>query len=129
MTATPTALKLLQTAATAADEALAEDPVALDVSDQLVFAECFLIVSADNHRHARAIVESITTAVKDVEGRGPDAVEGEGESNWLIIDYGDVVVHVLLPEEREYYALEKLWDRSPHVELDAAANWRGVSAE
>lgn len=129
MTATPTALELLQTASAAADEALGEDAVALDVSDQLVFAECFLIVSADNHRHVRAITAAITDAVKESQGRSPVALEGQGDSSWVVIDYGDVVIHVFLEEERSYYALEKLWDRSPQLELDLPAQRREVPAE
>lgn len=117
MSATPAALELLNVAAFAADDALGEDLVALDVSSQLYLADCFLVITADNQRHSRSIVEAVRRAVREKLERLPDVVEGDGESGWVVIDYGDLVVHVLLEEEREFYALEKLWDRSPKIEL------------
>lgn len=117
MNAAPAAVELLNLAALTADDALGEDLVALDVSEQLYLADCFLLITADNQRHSRAIVDAVARAVREKLRRRPNVIEGGGESGWVIIDYGDVVVHVLSEEDREFYALEKLWDRSPRIDL------------
>lgn len=104
-------------AAGAADDALAENPVAIDVSQQLYFADTFFIVSADNPRHLRAVAESITQAVKKETGLLPRATEGGAESEWLLLDFGDLIVHVFLDEARGYYQLEKLWADCPRIDL------------
>ncbi len=117
MSATPAALELLNLAAITADDALGEDLVAIDVSSQLYLADCFLLVTADNQRHSRSIVDAISRAAREKLRRRPDVIEGGGESGWVVIDYGDLVVHVLSEEDREFYALEKLWSQSPRIEL------------
>lgn len=116
MTFTPEAARLQQIALKAANDALAEAPVSIDVSDSLYFADIFLIVSADNPRHSRSVVDAISRAIKKETGRLPNAVEGaSGDANWVVLDYGDLVVHVMLDEDRGYYALEKLWDAAPRI--------------
>ncbi|MFT0762423.1 ribosome silencing factor [Scrofimicrobium sp. R131] len=115
MTCTNHALELLEIAAKAADDALGLDPLALDVSEQLYLADIFFLVTADNPRHSRSIAEEITTEIKKATGQLPVATEGELGSGWVVVDYGDLVVHVLQPEERDFYALDKLWDKSPRL--------------
>ncbi len=115
MVYTPDAQQLLELAGKASDEALGFNLTALDVSEQLYLADIFLLVTADNARHSRSIVEAITTEIKKETGRLPAAVEGELGGGWTVIDYGDLVVHVLQPEERDYYALEKLWRTAPQI--------------
>lgn len=107
-------------AAVAADDALAQGPVALDVRELTPFADTFLILTADNPRHMRAIVDAISRGVKESGGHLPNSVEGDAESDWLIMDYGDLIVHIFLGEQREYYALEKLWDQADQLEVPKA---------
>lgn len=115
-----TEISRFHAAAVAADEALAEDPVALDVRELTPFADTFLILTADNPRHMRSIVDAINRGVKEVGGQFPNHVEGDADSDWLVMDYGDLVVHVFLEEQREYYALEKLWDRAQRLDVPTA---------
>ena len=116
MTATAEAVATAVAAAEAAAEKLAIDVVAIDVSDQLVITDIFVLCSAPNDRQVRAIVD----AVEDRLARhGVSALrrEGERENRWVLLDFGDVVVHVQLTEERIHYALERLWRDCPYVPL------------
>ncbi|MDQ1293665.1 MAG: ribosome-associated protein [Actinomycetota bacterium] len=116
MTATEHAIELTNTAALAAADKLATDVVALDVSDQLVITDVFLLASAPNDRQVRAIVEAIEEALAPL-GVKPLRREGEREGRWVLLDFADLVVHVQHVEEREYYALERLWRDCPPLEL------------
>ncbi len=117
MSYTQQALELLELAYGAGEEALAEAPVALDVSDHLYLADIFFIVTADNPRHAKSVADEIQDAIKAETGKLPLAVEGELGGGWTVLDYGDLIVHIQQAEEREYYALEKLWAKAPRIEL------------
>jgi len=109
-------------AARAADAKGARDIVVLEVGDVLVVADEFVIASASNDRQVKAIVDDVERAV-DESGHGkPLRVEGLDDRHWVLIDYGDVVVHVFLEETREYYELERLWSDVPRVE------WAEVAA-
>ena len=113
---TSKSMEILEVASGAALEALGEDLVAIDVTGRLPFTDAFLIVTADNPRHLRAVVNDIGDELHKrlgIRGR----VEGSGESEWVLIDAGDATIHVMLPEAREYYALEKLWGHSPRIEV------------
>ena len=103
-------------AAQAASDKLAEDILAFDVSEQLVICDIFLLCSASNDRQVRSIVDDIERKLKDL-GERPIRREGEREGRWVLLDYGDVVVHVQHAEDRMYYALERLWKDCPTVEL------------
>ncbi len=116
MEQTSQSTEILEVAGDAALEALGEDLVALDVAGRLPFTDAFLIVTADNPRHLRSVVDQVTEQLQKQLGIRCK-VEGAGESEWVLIDAGDAVVHVLLPEARDYYALEKLWGLSPRIEL------------
>lgn len=116
MTATERAVEVAVAAAQAASEKLAEDILAFDVSDQLVICDIFLLCSAGNDRQVRSIVDEIELKLKDL-GERPIRREGEREGRWVLLDYGDVVVHVQHTEDRMYYALERLWKDCPTVEL------------
>lgn len=116
MTATDHALHLATAAALAASDKLATDVVALDVSDQLVITDVFLLASAPNDRQVRAIVDSVEERLNDL-GAKPIRREGEREGRWVLLDFGDLVVHVQHAEEREYYALERLWRDCPAIDL------------
>lgn len=117
MTLTAQTEKLLGLAAHAADDAKAEDLVAIEVADTLPFNDAFLIVTADNPRHLRAVREAVEEAVSNSLGLSPRVEGGEG-AEWLLLDYGDVAVHMFLPEAREFYALDRLWGHAPRVTVN-----------
>jgi ribosome-associated protein len=116
LTATDRATALATAAALAAADKLATDVVALDVSDQLVITDIFLLASAPNDRQVRAIVDSVEERLGSLGAR-PIRREGEREGRWVLLDFGDLVVHVQHAEEREYYSLERLWRDCPPIDL------------
>lgn len=116
MTATDRAVELTVAAAEAAAEKLAEEIIALDVSDQLVITDCFLLAAADNDRQVRAVVEAIEERLSGL-GVKPVRREGLREGRWVLIDYGEIVIHVQHADDRQYYALERLWKDCPVIDL------------
>jgi ribosome-associated protein len=116
MSATDHAVQLVQTAALAASDKLAHHLVAFDVSEQLAITDAFLIASASNDRQVRAIVEEIEDKLREIDAK-PIRREGHREGRWVLLDYGEVVVHVQHDEEREFYALERLWRDCPTITL------------
>ncbi len=116
MTADPHAVTLAVAAARAASDKLAEDIVAIDVSNHLVLTDVFLLCSAANDRAVRAVVDAIEEALLKV-GAKPLRREGESEGRWVLLDYNEIVVHVQQTEERFHYALERLWRDCPVIEL------------
>ncbi|ROZ64623.1 ribosome silencing factor [Kocuria soli] len=117
MTLPDTSLAYLRTAARAADEKQAENIVALDVSEALGIVDSFLVASGSNERLVSAIVDAIEDALIAEHDLRPLRREGKGEGRWVLLDYGDVVVHVQHDEDRAFYALERLWSESPVVDL------------
>jgi ribosome-associated protein len=101
--------------AVAADAKAGRDVVILDVAGILTFCDAFVIVSATNTRLVGAIVEDVEAQVAAAIDIRPSAVEGLDVRRWVLMDYGDVVVHVFLDEEREYYRLERLYGDAPRV--------------
>ncbi|MBM7519681.1 ribosome silencing factor [Nocardioides nitrophenolicus] len=118
MTATDHAVRLVQAAALAAADKLATDQLAFDVSEQLAITDAFLLASGANDRQVRAIVEEIEDKLRELEAK-PIRREGHRDGRWVLLDYGDVVIHVQHSEEREFYALERLWRDCPTIELPA----------
>ena len=116
MPATAHAVALTRTAARAAAEKKAGDIVAIDVSERLVLTDVFLILSGDNDRQVRAIVDAIDEAMLKA-GAKRRLREGLEEAHWVLIDYTDVIIHVQQNEDREYYELERLWKDCPPIEL------------
>jgi len=110
------ALHLAETAARAASDRKAQEIIALDVSERLVLTDVFLIASGTNERQVSAIVDAVEEALHEA---GAKAIRREGvrEARWVLLDYGDVVVHVQHAEDRTYYALERLWADCPVIEL------------
>lgn len=121
MVATPRAVELAVTAATAAADKLADDVLAFDVSDQMVITDVFVLASAPNDRQVRAIVDEIEDKMR-LAGAKPVRREGEREGRWVLLDYSDVIVHVMHAEDRVFYALERLWKDCPLVELPEEVN-------
>lgn len=118
MTATDHALALVRAAAQAASDKLADDIVAFDVSDLMFITDAFLLCSAANDRQVRAVVDEIEDRLRALDEK-PVRREGEREGRWVLLDYGDVVVHVQHAEERAFYALERLWRDCPTIPLPA----------
>jgi ribosome-associated protein len=118
VTATDRAVELVVTAARAASDKLAGQIVAFDVSDQLAITDAFLIASGSNDRQVKAIVDEVEEKLREV-GAKPLRREGERDGRWVLIDYGDVVVHIQHEEERQFYALERLWRDCPSIPLPA----------
>src|SRR5258705_8615251 len=106
--------------AEAALDRKAVDLVALDVSELPSSADTFIIAPAPSDRHARAIADSIRDA-ETAAGSKPLGVEGYDEARWVLIDLGDVIVHVFLAEVRAVYDLERLWSDAQSLALSAAA--------
>ena len=96
-------------AARTAAEKLGTDTVVLEVGDVLSIVEYFVVTSAPNTRQVRTIAEDVEEQIKKAGGPGPLRVEGTDDATWILMDYGDVVVHVFLQETREFYDLERLW--------------------
>lgn len=117
MTASDHARELLRIAAAAADSKQAEDLVALDVSGPLPLTDIFLLASGRNERNVLAIASEIEDKLIEA-GTKPLRREGRTEGRWVLIDFGDLVVHVFHDEERMYYSLERLWKDCPVLPLD-----------
>ncbi len=125
VTAQPAAVEAALAAAQAAADKQARDIVVLDVSEQLVITDCFVICSAPNERQVGAIVNEVEGRLRDL-GAKPVRREGEREARWVLLDFVDVVVHVLHSEERTFYSLERLWKDCPRIEfVDADARALG----
>lgn len=121
MSATPDAIELARTAARAAAERKAEQIIAIDVSERLALTDVFLIVSGANDRQVRSIVDAVDEAMLKA-GAKRKMREGFDEARWVLIDYGDIVVHVQQTEDREFYSLERLWRDCPLIGLPTDAD-------
>ncbi len=111
-------VKIAVAANDAAEEVKTTDPVLLDVGDLLGIAELFLIVSASSDRQLHAAAERIEHRLRE-HGRRPHHREGSASAGWLLLDFGDLVCHLFLTEQRDVYSLERLWAdvarRDPHT--------------
>lgn len=128
MAVTDRARRLAETAALAAADKLAHHVVAIDVSERLPLTDCFVIASAPNERQVQAVVDGIEEKLRALDAK-PLRREGTQEARWVLLDFGDIVVHVLHTEEREYYGLERLWKDCPAVPLPAEVYAPPASAE
>lgn len=107
-----------QLAADAAATKLGTDIVLLDVGEILQIVDWFVVVSASNTRQVRTIVDEVEAAMKSTDGGGPVRSEGLDDGRWVLLDCGDVVVHVFLDEVRAFYNLERLWGDVPRIVRD-----------
>jgi ribosome-associated protein len=119
VTASPRARELVNVAAAAADSKQAEDIVALDVSGPLPLTDVFLIATGRNERNVVAIAGEIEDKMLEA-GAKTLRREGRAEGRWVLLDFGDVIVHVFHEEDRMYYSLERLWKDCPVLPLDVA---------
>ena len=116
MTVPDRARELALAAAQAAADKKAEDIVIIDVGDQLVITDAFIIASAPNERQVQSIVDAIEERLVQLpEKAKPVRREGERAGRWVLLDYIDIVVHVQHSEEREFYALDRLWKDCPII--------------
>lgn len=127
MTALDESVRMARIAGQAAIDKLASNVIALDVSDQLVITDVFLLCSGDSERQVGAIVSGIEQEMFKA-GYKPTRREGEGDSRWILIDYTDIVVHVQHAEDRAFYALERLWRDAPMIDLQLDEGPRGERA-
>ncbi|WP_413168276.1 ribosome silencing factor [Capilliphycus salinus ALCB114379] len=102
--------------AQAAEDRKAEDITVLKVSEVSYLADYFVIATGFSHVQIRAIYQAIAKQVEEEIQRVPIRIEGQREGAWILIDYGDVVVHIMLPEEREFYSLEAFWGHAERVD-------------
>ena len=120
MPASDEAVALAVVAAAAAEDRSATEPVILEVADVLVVADLFLVVSVSNERQLGAVARAIEDALH-ADGRKVLRREGVPSSGWVLLDFGDLVCHVLHTEQREFYALERLWADVPRRDPETGA--------
>ncbi|MBN2848106.1 MAG: ribosome silencing factor [Coriobacteriia bacterium] len=116
-------------AAEAAAEKKAEDIVVLDVVATLVITSYFVVATGRNDRQVRTIADEVEDTLRETAGIKPIGREGEREGRWVLLDFGEVVVHVFQPDEREFYRLEKLWADAPRVALPESVTGPTQQAE
>ncbi len=127
VTRPPTTATLRRRVLAALDELKAHDIREIDVRGRTSIADLLIIASGTSSRHVKSIADEVVKFAKRA-GMLPLGVEGEQEAEWVLVDLGDIIVHVMLPRIREFYGLERLWtvgDQSPEAESEAeAANAR-----
>tara|TARA_R110000850_G_scaffold39869_1_gene103039 strand:- start:1171 stop:1554 length:384 start_codon:yes stop_codon:yes gene_type:complete len=125
----PDSITIAKTCAKYADEIQAEDITVIDLRGLSSIADYFVICTATSVPHLKAVSRDIRQKTKDEIGESPRSAEGVASSQWLILDYVDVVVHMFHHELRDVYALEDLWSDAPHVPLDFTTDSTSNSAE
>ena len=108
-------------AARAADAKSGEETVILAMGDLLGLTDAFVVTNGRNTRQVRTIVDEVERQVKECSGRSPVRVEGLDDAFWVLMDYGDFLVHVFMDEARSFYDLEHLWNDAPRVAWTIAA--------
>lgn len=121
MTASANAIKLTNIAAQAAADKLAENIVALDVTELMPLTDVFLLASGRNERQVVSIADEIEEKMLEA-GNKMLRREGKTQARWILLDFGDVICHVMHEEDRMYYSLERLWKDSPVVKLEITQN-------
>ena len=110
--------ELARKIAAIADDKHGEDLVALDVGEMVGYTDVLVICTARNERLAKAIRDEVQERLKKEDGLLPTRVEGEAEARWVLLDYLDCIVHVMVAEMRDRYRLEQLWGEAPQLELE-----------
>ena len=105
---------LAQLAAEAINEKIGEDIVALDMTEQLILSEVFLIATAQNERQVDGIADAVFEKLAAI---GEKPIRKEGSGQWILLDYSDLVVHIQSKELRQYYMLDHLWNDCPRLDL------------
>jgi len=117
MSASQESIDMATVAAQAASSKLAENVVVIDVSGQLVITDCFVIASASNERQVNAIVDEVEEKMR-LAGHKPARREGAREGRWTLLDFVDIVVHIQHSDERDFYALDRLWRDCPVIPVN-----------
>lgn len=128
MTATQESIDMARIAGQAAADKLAGNVIALDVSEQLVITDVFVVCSGDSERQVNAIVNGVEEEMFKA-GYKPKRREGEKDARWILLDFTDIVVHVQHAEDRAFYALERLWRDAPTIDLDLDLGLEAESQE
>jgi ribosome-associated protein len=115
MPASKSVIDLTQIAARAIAEKLGTDMIALDLSDQMVLSEVFLIATGGNVRQVDSIADFVEEKLRQI---GEKPARREGTEEWVLLDYSDLVVHIQSTTLRNYYMLDRLWNDCPRLELD-----------
>ena len=115
MPASKSVIELVQVAARAASDKFGEEMVAIDLSDQMVLSEVFLIITGANVRIVDAIADEVEEKLRAI---GEKPARREGTDEWVLLDYSDLVVHIQSKELRNYYMLDRLWNDCPTIALD-----------
>ncbi|NDI07501.1 MAG: ribosome silencing factor [Actinobacteria bacterium] len=115
MPASKSVINLTQIAARAVAEKLGTDMIALDLSDQMVLSEVFLIATGGNVRQVDSIADFVEEKLREI---GEKPARREGTEEWVLLDYSDLVVHIQSTTLRNYYMLDRLWNDCPRIELD-----------
>ena len=123
------ARELAVTVAQIADDEHGSDILVLAVGDVLAIAEYFVLISASNRRLVRTIVDEVEEQAKILVERAPRRVEGIAEQQWVLIDYGDVVVHVFLKEIRDFYEIERLYTDVPKIDWQHPPSGDGTASD
>ncbi|AFY72458.1 iojap-like ribosome-associated protein [Synechococcus sp. PCC 7502] len=121
MTSNPTqdfTYKMTVMAALAADDRKAEDILIIAIGEVSVLADYFIIATGRSKAQVRAIANGIKTKISEELQREPIRMAGESDAGWILQDYGDVIVHIMMPTEREFYGLEAFWGHAPKFTLD-----------
>ena len=118
MTAATTIIDAVRIAAAAADRVKANDIMAFDVTDLLAVTEVMMIASASNERQVLALAEEVEKDLHLKARLSPRSREGLTEGQWILLDYGDFVIHIMHQESRDYYGLERLWRDQPTIDLE-----------
>jgi len=105
-------------AAAAVSAKSGHDVVVLDVGPIISIIECFVLASATNTRQVRTIVDEIEQALREHDDSRPISIEGRDDASWVLLDYGDIVVHVFLEETRAFYDLDRLWADAPRIPFE-----------
>jgi ribosome-associated protein len=124
--------EIRQWVVTAAEAASAKgglDVVAMEVGDVLAITDAFVIASGTNRRQVLTMADEVETRVKAGGGPSPIRIEGLTEAQWVLLDYGDFVVHLFLDEVRRYYDLERLWADAPPIELGLQQEARAANGD
>ena len=128
MVAHQDSIEAVRLAARTADRMKATDIVAFDVSQTLGITDAFLLASASNERLVLAVAEEIEKDLYLAQHREPRTREGLTEAQWVLLDYGDFVVHVMHDDAREFYGLDRLWQDCPAIDLELPVEGEGVPA-
>ena len=102
----------------ALEDVKALDIVRLDVSDMTTVTDYMVVASGTSNRHVKALADAVAEKAREA-GHRPTGIEGEEGGEWILLDLGDTLVHVMLPRVREFYNLEKLWSLSPAADRTA----------